>query len=155
MPHKHSVDAHVFLAGRDVGVLSTKSRNGHVYGATVYYITGPNSYVYFLTKSDTKKAHNILANPQVALTVFDAIELKTLQLQGTAHIETDLKIRQKVFDKMVRPRVYRGIKRMPPVTDLHSGGFIAFRIEPDTITYTNYNDDSALNPIHEFSQTDS
>jgi general stress protein 26 len=144
MSLSRNADANIFLANHDVAVLSTVTKSGQVQGAAVYYVPGDDGNIYVLTKSDTSKAHNMLAHPQVAITIYDATELKTIQMQGKAHIEADLKMKRLVFDKMVRPRNYQGEEIMPPVTDLSFGGYITFRIEPDRISYTNYKDDAAL-----------
>ena len=39
----------------------------------------------------------MIANHQVALTIFDPSEVKTIQLEGQAHIEGDLEIKSLIF----------------------------------------------------------
>src|SRR5581483_2415585 len=114
---------------QETAVLSTLSREGHVQGATIYYHFDDGKF-YILTKSDSSKAHNMMAHPQVALTIFDADQIKTVQLQGTARIESDLMTKRFLFDRLVRPRQYGDESLMPPVTQLNAGGFIIFRITP-------------------------
>lgn len=136
-----------FVTSHEVAVLSTLSRDNNVQGATVYY-RYINDGFYILTKSDSSKAHNMLAHHQVALTIFDADEIKTLQLEGDASIEGDSATKRFVFDELVHPRQYQGENLMPPVTQLDAGGFIAFRITPTTVRYSDYKDDSTLLPTH-------
>ena len=127
-----------FLSTQEVGVLSTTDRTGTVQGVTIYYVLGTDDKFYMITKSDTAKAHNMLANHQVALTVFDAERAKTAQIQGYAEIETDVGTKQAIFTQLVRTRNYDGESRMPPIAELDAGGFIAFRITPLSVKYTDY-----------------
>jgi nitroimidazol reductase NimA-like FMN-containing flavoprotein (pyridoxamine 5'-phosphate oxidase superfamily) len=132
-----------FLLGNEIAVLSTISRSGQVQGATVYYHF-KDGYIYILTKSDSAKAHSMMAHSQVAITVYDSDEIKTIQLQGEASIEGDLETKRQIFDLLVRPREYSGEKLMPPVTQLSAGSFITFRIRPTEVHYSDYNDKSKL-----------
>lgn len=132
-----SAETKAFLMSHDLAVLSTISRNGEVQGAAVYYVLA-NDYLYILTKADSAKARNMWTHPQVALTVYDADEIKTVQLQGEARVEADLETKRAIFDKLVRPRNYGGDRLMPPVTELSAGGFMTFRIEPTRVHYTDY-----------------
>ncbi|HVV66836.1 MAG TPA: pyridoxamine 5'-phosphate oxidase family protein [Candidatus Saccharimonadales bacterium] len=140
--------ARKFLNSREVAVLSTTDRTGNVEGATIYYILGTDDKIYILTKSDTAKAHNMLANHQVALTVFDADEAKTAQIGGYAEIEADIETKRNIFERLVRPRNYDGDVSMPPLTQLDTGGFIAFRITPTFLKYTDYKHSNRITPSH-------
>lgn len=139
-----SDQARDFLSSQEIAVLSTTDRTGNVEGATVYYLFGSNNKLYILTKSDTAKAHNMLANHQVALTVFDAETARTAQIQGYAEIEADPATKRTVFDYLIKPRTYAGKTRMPPLTELDAGGFIAFRITPTNVKYSDYQSDDRL-----------
>lgn len=132
-----------FVEDHEIAVLSTLSRQGHVEGATIYYRFS-HGYFYILTKSESAKAHNMLAHPQVALTIFDAAAIKTVQMQGRAQIEADLHTKRIMFDSLVRPRSYNGDQLMPPVTQLPAGSFILFRIRLTRVQYTNYKDTTRL-----------
>lgn len=140
-------EAREFIEGHEIAVLSTLSHSGQVEGATVYYRFSQD-YFYILSKSESSKVHNMLAHPRVALTIFDAEVIKTVQLQGEAHIEPDLHTKRVMFDSLVRPRSYDGDQLMPPVTQLPAGGFILFKIKPTNIQYTNYKDTTRLESAH-------
>ncbi len=127
-----------FLRNHDVAVLSTTDRTGSVQGVTIYYLIGSDDKLYLMTKSDTAKAHAMLANHQVALTIFDANGAKTVQIQGYAEIEADPATKQTVFDYLIKTRNYDGQQTAPPVAQLDAGGFIAFRITPTTVQYSDY-----------------
>jgi nitroimidazol reductase NimA-like FMN-containing flavoprotein (pyridoxamine 5'-phosphate oxidase superfamily) len=137
MAYKISDDSKKFLETQEVAVLSTLSRSAQVQGATVYYRLRDDC-IYILTKSDSSKAHNMMAHNQVALTIYNPDEIKTVQLEGIAQIEADRETKRIIFDELVKPRDYQGEKLMPPVTELSAGGFITFRIQPTKVIYTNY-----------------
>nr|ALS89070.1 Rv1155_F420: PPOX class probable F420-dependent [uncultured bacterium] len=143
-----SDEARKFLSSHEVAVLSTTDRTGSIQGVTIYYFLGTNNKIYIMTKTDTAKAHNMLANHQVALTIFEAEEAKTAQIQGYAEIEADPATKQAVFDQLLRPRKYGGETRMPPLSQLEAGGFIAFRITPITVKYTDYKRVDRILPTH-------
>lgn len=133
-----SAEVRNFLSQREVCVLSTTDRTGSAQGTAIYYALGSDDKIYIITKGDTAKAHNMLANHQVALTVFDAGEAKTVQIQGYAEIEADITTKQAIFKQLIRPRNYGGESRMPPIAELDAGGFISFRITPTSAKYTDY-----------------
>jgi general stress protein 26 len=127
-----------FLKSHDLAVLSTVDRTGNVHGAVVYYLVDENNFVYILTKSDTGKGRNVYAHSQVALTIHQAGTMQTVQLQGTAEVETNQATKEKVFSDMVKPRPYGGKMQLPPVTKLHEGAFMVIRINPTLISFHDY-----------------
>lgn len=131
-------EASTFLQSHELATLSTIDRSGKVHGAIVYYFPSDAGYVYILTKAGTNKAHNIFANNQVALTVYDEQTLQTVQMQGTASVETDQTTKQHIFDQIVRPREYGGEIHMPPVTKLQEGAFMIVRISPTEVKFNDY-----------------
>lgn len=133
-----SDQALAFLKEHDVTVLSSVDRTGNVYGAVVYYLVDQLNYIYILTKQGTAKARNILAHSQVAMTIFEASTARTLNIQGTAEFETDQKIKDYVFNEIVKPRPYSGEMQLPPVTKLTEGSFTVIRITPTSGKYTDY-----------------
>lgn len=119
-----------FLSKHELAVLSTANRTGELHSAVVNYLLDRDDCLYVLTKAETHKAHNILGHHQVAMTIYDINDLKTVQLQGVAVIETNSDQKGRVFKEMNRPRVYGSNTVMPPVTRLHDGGYITFKIMP-------------------------
>jgi PPOX class probable F420-dependent enzyme len=130
------VDA--FLRKHELGTLSTIDANGKVHGAAVYYLIGNNNLIYVLTKSQTQKAHNTLANPRVALTVYDTDDMQTAQIQGKAEIEPDQSTKDYVFVNLAKPRRYGDKNRYPPVTTIHEGAFMVIRITPTDVKFTDF-----------------
>lgn len=146
-PIELAPEAQAFLRKYEVGVISTANRTGQASGAAVYYIFGDDGRIYIMTKSETTKAHNMLANNHVAFTVFDPVEIKTIQIKGYSEIEADFDKKRQIFEDLVRLRNYGGDVLMPPVAQLSAGGFIAFRITPFEARYTDYKQLNRDNPL--------
>lgn len=140
-PSFHNIsdkEALTFLKEHDLAVLSTVDRTGNVHGAVVYYLVDENNLIYILTKSGTGKGRNVYANGQVALTIHEVGTLQTLQIQGTASVETEQSIKDTVFNQLIKLRTYQGEKHLPPVTKLSEGAFMVIRIKPDILSYHDY-----------------
>lgn len=127
-----------FLKKYEVGVLSTANRTGQAYGSAVYYVLDDNDHIYILTKSETTKARNMLANDHVAFTVFDPVKIKTAQIKASAEVETDYENNRRILERLASFRSYGGEVMMPPVAQLSAGGFLAFRLTPFDVRYTDY-----------------
>lgn len=128
-----------FLRDHRLGTLSSVDRGGNVHGAAVYYTQiGDSEDIYVLTKSETQKVHNILANSKVALTVYDEKTLQTLQLQATAKVETNVDIKSEVFGKIMTPRWFNNERRLPPVADITEGSYIVINIKPTGARFSDY-----------------
>ena len=110
----------------------------NVHGAVVYYLAKDHNKLYILTRSETAKSRDILANQQVALTIFDTDPPRTLQLQGIAQIENDAKVRDEIFGEMIQPRLYQGGLKAPPVTQYKAGGYMVVAISPTSAVYHPY-----------------
>lgn len=132
-----------FLNSKDIGVLSTSDQKGTVHGAVVYYVVDENHKIYILTKGDTTKTRNIIAHSQVALTIFNASEAKTLQIQGAAIIETDERIKQHIFGTVMKPHKYKGGYKLPPVAWLNAGMFVIITINPKSANYSDFSNKGA------------
>lgn len=127
-----------FLKEHGLATLSTLDRDGNVHGAVVYYVTDENNLIYIVTKTETQKTHNLLANPEVAFTIYDALEMQTLQLQGNAEIETNQTKKDFVFSQIVQPRQTSRGKQLPPVTQLKEGSFIIIQVTPTSAKFRDY-----------------
>ena len=127
-----------FLQEHSLAVLSTVDRTGNVHGAAIYYLVDQNNLIYILTKSDTGKGRNVYAHSRVAMTIYEPDSLQTLQIQGTAEVETDQKVKDSVFAHMVKPRTYKDKTYLPPVTKLQEGSFMVIRISASFMSYHDY-----------------
>lgn len=129
-------EALAFLKCHELGILSSIERTGSISGAAVYYTMHGNC-PYFMTKTGTRKASNIVGNRHVALTVVDEPKLQTVQLQGIVEAETDDLIKTEILNKLIRSRQYENKDGLPPVMKLN-GEFVVFRIRPTRFSYTDY-----------------
>ncbi|MCW1908471.1 MAG: pyridoxamine 5'-phosphate oxidase family protein [Candidatus Saccharibacteria bacterium] len=127
-----------FLQEHDLAVFSTVDKSGDVHGAVVYYIVDESGIVYLVTKSQTRKALDILSHSQVALTVYDAGKMQTLQLQGRAKIETDQAKKDKAFNDIIRTRLSTPGGKQPAVMKIQEGSFIIISITPTVVYYRDF-----------------
>lgn len=127
-----------FLKCHDLAVLSTIDRTGNVHSAVVYYVIDQSNFVYILTKSETGKGRNIYAHSQVALTVHEVGTMQTVQLQGTAEVETNQQTKNLIFSQIVKLRSYHDGVQLPPVVKLHEGAFMVIRIRPTILSFHDY-----------------
>jgi len=133
-----SKEGFVFLQEHNIAVLSTIDRDGSVSGAAVYYALY-NNYIYLLTKSETKKARNILGNKRVSFTITDEEMLRTLQLTADADIETDQLVKDYIFEQLSKPRSFNSKIQSPPVVQLREGSFTIIRLSIKSAHYSDYN----------------
>lgn len=125
-----------FLQSHELAVLSSLERTGSISGAAIYY-TIYSGRPYFMTKTGTRKASNILGNQHIALTVVDEQKLQTVQLQGVVEVETDKLIKIEISDRLIRARRYEKGDSLPPIMKL-DGEFVIFRIRPTKFNFTDY-----------------
>ena len=137
-PIEFSQKAHNFLMAHDVATLATLAPNGMLHAAVVYYVTDKNSTVYIVTKNKTSKAQNIATHPQVALVVYDASSMQTIQIEGIASVESDPKICKRIYDSILRPRFQGSHAEMPPIMYLPAGGYEVIVIKPVKYKLSDY-----------------
>lgn len=133
-----SAEALEFMRKHEVGTLSTIERTGMLSGAAVYYVV-LDGYPYFITKETTKKVRNILGNQHVALTVFDAQSLETVQLAGFAELVTDDTKRMQVITAVLHTRTYNDGSHLAPVIRMGSEEqALVYRVVVTNFNYTNF-----------------
>lgn len=133
-----SADALRFLQEHDLGVFSTVDKEGAVHGAVIYYVVDEDGIVHLVTKSQTRKALDILSHTQVALTVYDAGKMQTLQLQGRATVETDDAKKNQVFNQIIRSRLSAPGNKQPAVMKIEDGSFIIISITPTVVHFRDF-----------------
>jgi general stress protein 26 len=136
-PHATS-DTLTFLHQHNVAVLSTVSSTGKVHGAAVHYLLEASGAIYILTKSTTRKAQNLLATKEAAITVYDADHLQTIQAHGRAHIEERPEIQAWAFRTLCQQYSQVQGTYISPATLLADGRFIIFHIEPDSVRFIDF-----------------
>lgn len=130
--------AYDYIAKHDVGYLSSVSSDGQPNGATLHYYLASDGQLYFLTKSASKKARNMMQNSKVALTIHESNSLQTAQIEGRAKVETNTQMQEKVFQFVIKEKNYKEGRKAPPVTSLRDGHYTVFRLTPTSLVYTDY-----------------
>lgn len=125
-----------FLNAHTIGVLSSIERSGAISGATVCYAM-INNLLYFMTMSGSKKVANIDYYHNVAFTVYDAVSLQTVQIQGIAEREADPKVVSLAENciRSIQSKIAGSHK--PPIFQL-TGNICIYRIVPTKISQINY-----------------
>lgn len=125
-----------FLANHELGVLSSIDQAGDVSGAAIYY-TVQQGKIFFMTRTNSRKAFNLLNTRQAALTVTDEKELQTAQLQGYVEIETEERVKKEVSRAIFKIRQYKNGAHLPPVASF-DGTLIIFRLMITSSSFTDY-----------------
>lgn len=106
-----------------VATLGTISTEGTPYGAIVYVCTdNRRPIVYFITKNETKKYKDLMANNKVSLTIAHPAENSTLQATGTAQEVLDPVTLDEVMKKLTKLHV-TAYEWLPPVAKIRAGAY--------------------------------
>ena len=115
-----------------IATLGTINENGTPHGSIVYVCTDDHhSVVYFLTKAETRKYKNLIANNHVSLTITNPSENSTLQASGTAKEILDAQVIDAAMNKLTRLHV-NAVDWLPPISKLRAGPYMLVAI---TIEY--------------------
>lgn len=109
-------------------VLSTVDGDGRPQGAVIFVCTASNNTLCFVTKTGTKKYHDLTAHPDVSLTFFNERESSTLQAAGRAYVAADNTLVDYVFDKLKKAHAMQA-DWLPPVTKVQEGEYAVIGIE--------------------------
>lgn len=118
-----------YINDNPIATLGTVGKDGMPRGAAVYvYADQEKQVVYFLTKNETQKYIDILANDSVSLTIVNPKENSTVQATGKAFTVHDSQALDAVTKQMVRanPHVSEWI---PPVSKLEAGQYVVVGIK--------------------------
>ena len=128
--------AETFLKNHELGTLSTIDKAGNIHGSVVYYYGPLNKFLYIITKAKTQKAHNIMVNKQVGFTVYDEKSLQTVQIQGLASLEPDVKMKRKLMAKLIQSKMLRPEDKQPSMTKIDGGSYTFIKIAPTNVKFT-------------------
>jgi general stress protein 26 len=115
-----------YIDEHPVVTLGTLDDYGRPHGSVVYAVSGDyhtKMHVYFLTKSDTTKFHNLSARPAVSLTGYDEGDVSTLQAQGYAEIEKSPRVIDTVMKQLTRTHAHAA-EWLPPIAKLRAGNYM-------------------------------
>jgi general stress protein 26 len=122
----------------DTAVLSTISKEGEPHASVVSFVTDKDDNYYFVTKTETQKAKNILYKNNVVLTIHHSHSLKVLQVHGVAETELDNDTTKLLISAVTEPKTYKEGVKFPPLTKLDAGDYIVFKITPISIRVQDY-----------------
>lgn len=111
-----------------IATVGTINENGTPHGSIVYVCTDDHhSVVYFLTKAETRKYKNLIANNHVSLTIANPSENSTLQASGTAEEIQDAQVIDAAMNKLTRLHV-NAVDWLPPISKLRAGPYMLVAI---------------------------
>lgn len=139
-PVKLSDKAIDFIRAHDTAVLSTINKEQEIDAATIHYIVDKDNRIYFMTKSSTAKAHNILRHCNVALTIYDKEKVSTAQIKGISDLIEEPELKNYVYNEITRPRSHKGAIVSAPLTKIKEGSFEVFCITMTECKYSDYRD---------------
>lgn len=127
-----------FLKSHPIGVLATVGDGRNPHATTVYYGVEDDLSLKFLSKRDTQKIQNLEANKNVVLVVFEATTQTNVQVIGEAEDISDEAESHKVFSKILEITRATSQAEVPPMSKLFAGHYVAYKITPKQIRYSNY-----------------
>lgn len=126
-----------FIKSNPVSVLSTVATPDKANSAAMYIVSDEHLNVYFATKKDTKKYHNLMTNPSVAFTNYKELDLTTLQMVGEARLIDPAK------DSKIFYELYESIRDKIanfnfPISKVEAGEYAVFKAEINHAVLTSY-----------------
>ncbi|HEX6258588.1 MAG TPA: pyridoxamine 5'-phosphate oxidase family protein [Candidatus Saccharimonadales bacterium] len=126
-----------FLEKHKLGILSTASASGEVWGTAVYFIINEKFDCYFFAHTQDRKYRNITQHPQVALTVVDDAAQTTVQMSGKAVEVTESDELDMAYSELAQVRPPGQLSWVPPVSKIHGKGEIEIlRLTPDALQFS-------------------
>ena len=132
-----SVEAVDFLNSHNTGVVTTVSKQGELWSSTVYYVSDEHSDIYFFTKNDTRKYHNLSEDSRIAFIVYDQKERETFQLSGEATVVTEQKIINLIYNKLQRATPLES-RPLPIEKLLNAGEYTLIKITAKQTNFVDY-----------------
>ncbi len=129
----------IFLKEHKLGVLSTASDKGEVWGAAIYYVVDEQLNFYFFTHVESKKYRNFKQHPQAAVTVVDDYKQATVQAAGKiAEIPIGDELNE-AFRKLVLVHPPGQFSWVPPVSMIHGQGqMTVLKLIPEALQFSEF-----------------
>ena len=124
-----------FLHKEKLAVLSTHASDGTIDASAIFYVIDENFDFYFTTKEETRKFQNLMANPNVSLTITDVEGLKTVQVKGAASVVTDEKEVADRITGLINKHKVEGVPWAQPIAKLEAGQYAIIRVTPSWLRY--------------------
>lgn len=131
-------DVFAFLEAHQAGVLATVDAEQRPCASVVYYAIGDGATFSFVTKRGTRKHANLQRNPHAMLVVYDAASRTMAQIAGTAEALGESEEGAHILTEMLKRYWQAADTGVPPITQLHAGQYVAYRLRPTHIQMTSY-----------------
>jgi len=132
--HKSAI---AFINSHYLAVIATSTPKYAVTSSAIYYVPIKNGKLRFVTKNHTAKYKNIIASPQVSLTIVDHQKPKSVNMSGAAAEITDP---EQVKDtvRQILHLAQDKLGDMAPIAKLTEGDFVVFEVTPTDIMISDY-----------------
>ena len=132
--HKKAIE---FINQHHMAVIGTSTPQYAVTTSVIYYLPQKNGQVRFVTKNHTAKYKNIVASPQVSLTIVDPTKPKAVTISGAAAEITDPSKVHQTVEQMLQLAQAK-LHDIAPIAKLTEGDFVVFEITPADIMLSDY-----------------
>lgn len=127
-----------FLEEHPVATLATADENAIPQASTIYFVLDDDFNFYFITKEETQKFKNLIANKHAALAIHEVASQRTVQVTGTAVLVKEVDKFLDIFDKIVAISAGETNSDRPPVSKLFAGDYVLFRLTPSSVRLAEY-----------------
>lgn len=127
-------------------VLSSLTTDNKICSSTMYVGSDENLNLYFLTKKNTTKYRNIIANPYVSIAMHDENDLTTLQMQGAAYPIVPATDSKKAYELFISIRAKIAEYRLP-ISKIDAGEYEIFKAPVDHAVLSRYMEEDVTEGI--------
>ena len=135
-------DALNFLQEHPLGTLATINSDGLPQLCATYFFTEKDFTCYFVTKNETRKCKNIIANPKSVLFSYAEDELVSVEVVGNAEVVVDAALIADIIGKFGNFVLHRKAGYwIPPISQLDAGQYVVCKLIPTDINFNGYIND--------------
>lgn len=120
----HEDHAQQFLKSHVAATLATVDEHGQPYTSTIYYAPETENILRFITKTETSKYKNLVADDRCAITILDAIKPIALNMVGTARVLPGQTDHDAIMQEIMEI-AQQQLGDYAPIVKMHSGSFVA------------------------------
>ncbi len=129
-----------FLRSHNVGVLATVDSSGQPFVSPIYYHSGEEFTMFFITARNTHKALNIKHNSRVAFTVGFGPEYISVMIRGKISASSSDEENQVLPNLIEKPDKGNGFDwPVRKLEDFKEQNMALYKIVPDEVTFLNIN----------------
>ncbi len=130
--------AHKFLSAHRSATLATVNEKKKPDAATVFYIVDEDLTIYFMTRIESRKFHNLEKQTIVSMVITDEVTMETIQLTGAAERIENSKEESEALTKLWTAD-YKNPNWPGPAVKLfesgHSVQLAVVKVVPQEMTY--------------------